>query len=240
MDGADSSPYTIEDLAKQSGFDVRSIRSLIEQGLLRGPSSLGRYARYSQSHLIRLLAIKALKEKKGLKIADIRQTLLYMNESDIRALAETIRNSEQPSPISALDYIRSLNAIATESSRGGDPASQAIVDTADQASPHLGQISPSRVPRQQSGEASPSVQSKKSTHLSREVSNSEVPEQQVREPLRAYQSTRQQPTGESWIRFQITPDVELSVRGIQTDAQLSRMQQIANRLRDILIGGENE
>jgi hypothetical protein len=54
------------------------------------------------------------------------------------------------------------------------------------------------------------------------------------------QSPRQQPASETWIRFQITPDVELSVRGIQTDQQMARMKSVANNLRDILIGGQNE
>ena len=68
----DRPSYSLEDLAAETGFDIRVIRSFIEQGLLRGPSSLGRYARYSDWHLIRLLAIKALKEQRGHTHSDIR------------------------------------------------------------------------------------------------------------------------------------------------------------------------
>ncbi len=55
-----------------------------------------------------------------------------------------------------------------------------------------------------------------------------------------YQSPRQLPASETWHRFQITPDVELSVRGIQSDEQMARLKSIANSLRELLIGGQNE
>ena len=66
----DRASYSLEDLSAKTGFEVRVIRSFIEQGLLRGPSSLGRYARYSDWHLVRLLAIKALKDRRGLTYSE--------------------------------------------------------------------------------------------------------------------------------------------------------------------------
>ncbi len=199
----DRPSYSLEDLAAETGFDIRVIRSFIEQGLLRGPSSLGRYARYSDWHLIRLLAIKALKEQRGHKHSDIRQTLLCMSDSEIIALAETVKEPNQNQRSSALDYIRSLNTFNSQQATSAQSA----------------RPSPNESHQQQ---ASNSIE----LRLSNEQGQ--------------YQSPRQLPASETWHRFQITPDVELSVRGIQTEQQMARLKSIANSLRDLLIGGQNE
>jgi DNA-binding transcriptional MerR regulator len=201
----DRQSYSLEDLSDKTGFEVRVIRSFIEQGLLRGPSSLGRYARYSDWHLVRLLAIKALKERRGFKHSDIRQTLLCMSESEILALAETASSGTGTTRSSALDYIQSLNPQTFETQKVDEVAHQANLlfqSPGQQAPPQI------------------------------EQSDSK---QQI-----AYQSERQLPASEPWHRFQITPDVELSVRGIQSEKQMARMKSIANSLREFLIGGQNE
>ncbi len=201
----DRPSYSLEDLSAKTGFEVRVIRSFIEQGLLRGPSSLGRYARYSDWHLVRLLAIKALKERRGLKHSDIRQTLLCMSETEILALAETATKGSGSKRSSALDYIHSLNPQTFETQKVDEVAHQA-------------------------DQLFQSQSLKESPQFEQSVSKQEI----------AYQSERQLPAGETWHRFQITPDVELSVRGIQSEKQMARMKSIANSLREFLIGGQNE
>ncbi len=204
--------YSLEDLSAKTGFEVRVIRSFIEQGLLRGPSSLGRYARYSDWHLVRLLAIKALKER-GLTYSDIRQTLLCMSDSEVLALAETAPSDSDKRRSSALDYIRSINLQAFESPKVDEVAHQAnqLFQGPSQ------QASPKKIENRVSEQAPPPLQSQSIS-----------------------QSERQLPAAETWHRFQITPDVELSVRGIQSEKQMARMKSIANSLREFLIGGQNE
>lgn len=107
--------YSLDELALRTGFDRRVIRSFIEQGLLRGPVTLGRYARYSRGHLIRLLAIKALRDSRNLQLADIRKMLMVMTEEQVNQLA---RQAEAGSPAeppvgSALDYIRAIRTPST-------------------------------------------------------------------------------------------------------------------------------
>ncbi len=112
----DRPSYSLEDLAAETGFDVRVIRRFLDQGLMRGPSSLGRYARYSDCHLIRLLAIKALKEKGEYTHSDIRQALLCKSNAEIIELAENTKAPEKGKRSSALAYLRSINS--------SDPLSQ--------------------------------------------------------------------------------------------------------------------
>ena len=52
--------YSLEDLARHLDIQPRTIRSYIQQGLLRGPDTMGRNARYSAYHLKRLELIKTL------------------------------------------------------------------------------------------------------------------------------------------------------------------------------------
>jgi len=199
--------YTLEDLSAETGFDTRVIRSFIEQGLLRGPTSLGRYARYSDRHLVRLLAIKALKENRGLKLSDTRQTLLCMSEPEIDALAETVRRHKANPPASALDYLRSLKLQVFDSQP------DQVVQQVDEQ-------------RHEYQRKMPPAASTSDPHFDSSAD--------------ASVSVRQMPASETWHRFQITPDVELSVRGLQTDQQMARMKNVAKRLREYLIGGPNE
>lgn len=209
----DRQTYSLEDLSAKTGFEVRVIRSFIEQGLLRGPSSLGRYARYSDWHLVRLLAIKALKERRGLTYSDIRQTLLCMSDSEVLALAETAPSDSDKRRSSALDYIRSINMQAFETPKVDEVSHQAnqLFQSPSQ------QASPKKIEKSVSKQQPPQLHSQSIS-----------------------QSERQLPAAETWHRFQITPDVELSVRGIQSEKQMARMKSIANSLREFLIGGQNE
>ncbi len=62
--------HTIEDLAELTGFSRRTIRYYIQEGLVEPPAGRGRGGFYYDSHLKRLLQIKALQEK-GMGISAI-------------------------------------------------------------------------------------------------------------------------------------------------------------------------
>lgn len=115
MGEQEQTSFSLDELSQESGFDTRVIRSFIEQGLMRGPTTLGRYARYSRQHLERLQAIKVLKEKQGLRVVEVRQQLLAMSDAEIAALAETgsTLGAQQPEG-SALDYIRQQSDLFLE------------------------------------------------------------------------------------------------------------------------------
>ncbi len=90
----------------------RTIRSYIEQGLLRGPEIGGRGARYTDYHVQRLQAIRVLKDYRGLPLPEVRRRLMSMSGLELVAIAQEAAVAEAPiSPAntqSALDYLRSI------------------------------------------------------------------------------------------------------------------------------------
>ncbi len=83
---ADSSRFTISELAEAAGTTPRTVRYYTAEGLLPPPDSRGRFAIYSTDHLDILVLINRLKQAfqplnairerlNGLKAADIRSIL---------------------------------------------------------------------------------------------------------------------------------------------------------------------
>lgn len=114
---------TIEDLAQQSGLSLRTLRYYIQEGLLPGPDTAGKYASYSQQHLDYLAMIARLKNM-HLPLKEIRHLLSNMSAEDMRRILdyqdaiqfniqddfgfgkqETAKPGEKTS---ALEYIRDL------------------------------------------------------------------------------------------------------------------------------------
>ncbi len=119
--------YTLEDLEKISGMSIRTLRFYIQEGLLPGPDTRGKFARYSQTHLDTIRFIHRLKEV-HMPLQKIRHLLETMSSEDIERIIQSQseqnltfsspqlfnkeedreENSEKPERSSALDYIRSL------------------------------------------------------------------------------------------------------------------------------------
>ncbi|MFH2040036.1 MAG: MerR family transcriptional regulator [Chloroflexota bacterium] len=119
--------YTLEDLEKLSGMSIRTLRFYIQEGLLPGPDTRGKYARYSKDHLDILRFIDRLKEM-HMPLKKIRHLLETMSNEDIERIirSQTEQNLTFSSPqlfnkvenwedknnkterSSALEYIRNL------------------------------------------------------------------------------------------------------------------------------------
>lgn len=289
----DQTSFSLDELSQESGLDTRVIRSFIEHGLMRGPSSLGRYARYSRQHLQRLFAIKVMKEKQGLKLSEVRQQLLSMSEAEIAALAETGSMPAKP-PDSALDYILTqsqqfmnnevvpINPLANSQMyeddedefdidlypRGGQ--SGGASEEEEEEAPQLGLAESIRAKlgfkvrtadssilakTQDSIEQSPAPFTVSEGGPGWEPELEPEDEQRITgqglatpvdrllvglKQQTGDQSVRKQAKKEIWYRIQITPDIELSVRGIRDDKQLARLERVADYLREILTGGGYE
>lgn len=73
-------PIELKDLAKASGVTERTIKFYVSNGLMDGPETQGRSARYGDEHLERLRLIKRLSEE-GLKLSGIKQRLAEENSA---------------------------------------------------------------------------------------------------------------------------------------------------------------
>jgi DNA-binding transcriptional MerR regulator len=66
--------YSIDELADLGGVSRRTVRFYVQEGLLPSPLGVGRGSHYDQSHLDRLLQVKAEQEA-GRSLDDIRVRL---------------------------------------------------------------------------------------------------------------------------------------------------------------------
>ena len=191
--------YSLDDLSNLTGYDKRTIRNFIEKGLLRGPDSMGRYARYSESHLSRLYAIKWLRENQGMSTGKVRTSLLTMSQQELDVIVAKVNSVDKTSvnpETSALDYLKSISYQTGVSDAAELPAGL-----------DAGGTTPLDILQKE---------------LSRVLKNAPV---------------RKQSKEESWLKISITPDIELSVRGIHSEEEIARIKRICDYLREILLGG---
>jgi DNA-binding transcriptional MerR regulator len=117
-----SEDYTLEELASLSGLSLRTVRFYIQQGLLPGPDTRGKNARYTKEHLERLELIQHFKNL-YLPLQEIRRVMENMTPTEVNFLLHSqdpivscepiIDNlgntlAAPPSGQSALDYIQNL------------------------------------------------------------------------------------------------------------------------------------
>lgn len=95
--------WGIAELAEQAGVTLRTVRYYVAEGLLPPPGGRGQQRVYSDDHLLRLQAIKRLKEA-YLPLDEIRRHLATLPAAELAGLIE----APQPAPGSALDYIASV------------------------------------------------------------------------------------------------------------------------------------
>ncbi|MBX3075268.1 MerR family transcriptional regulator [Candidatus Obscuribacterales bacterium] len=292
MSDPSSTTFSLEELSHESGLDTRVIRSFIEQGLMRGPTSLGRYARYSRHHLERLQAIKILKERQGLRLSEVRQQLLLMSDAQIAALAETGSRDSNFVDSSALDYILSQsqqfesgqqteviapppNEFVQNAWRDGGDSAQIQpsslkneghpLSIADAIASRLGfkakaldtdsqdrQIDDRHEPLAAGhvfADVAPNIEPQ--GNQNRDLDNEQrITKDRLSTPVDrlvvglqhqlGQKTARRQSKREVWHRIQVTPDIELSVRGIQDEQHLAQLERVADYLRELLTGGSYE
>ncbi len=98
-------PLSIAELAERAGVTPRTVRYYVTEGLLPPPSGSGQNRTYSSEHLVRLAAIKRLKEA-YLPLEEIRKRLAGLDAAGLGQLADTPLTPSN----SALDYVTSVLA----------------------------------------------------------------------------------------------------------------------------------
>ena len=221
-----SSEYTLEELAQLLRINPRTIRSYIQQGLLRGPDSMGRNARYSDYHVKRLQTIRQLKDDHNLPLSEIRRLVtMAAPDEDIqirlvpmRAAEEEVTQSPAEAPkeeeserSSALDYVRARRVAG----RGRSKIEDALA-----ASPEMPRSA------EESGASSPG----------------ESPIEALLAKLRdgaGLGNVPRRAQGQEWVRLEVTPDIEIHLRGQLYGEQLKDFERLADLMRHILLGSED-
>lgn len=210
---------TLSELAKRVGMTPRAIRHLIERKLLRGSGTRGAGARYTNYHLERILAIRNLKEGQGFGFADVARYLESLSPKEIHGLAEEwsqgrgVAGVVPPVTSSALDY---LNTIRSEE------------QPAEKVSPVSG---PPILPK-------PLIRSARSQRPTWDEQDRKPVEQLIHVLSKAggVVASPPQARGEAWFRIEVTPNVELSIRGYDDPAQLAAFERLADLIRNFLMG----
>lgn len=99
--------YTIADLARVTGLNVRTIRYYLAQGLLPASGESGPGAHYGEGHLHRLRLTKRL-QAQHLPLSEIRARLEQLSDEDVGELVAVAEETPVTPETSALDYIRGI------------------------------------------------------------------------------------------------------------------------------------
>lgn len=98
----DEHHYTISELAQVADVTPRTIRYYTTEGLLPPPDTRGRYALYSDTHLLRLRLIARLKDA-YLPLSEIKTRLEHISNEQMQQLL--ITEAQPTPPNNASDYI---------------------------------------------------------------------------------------------------------------------------------------
>lgn len=175
--------YQISELARLAGVTVRTIRYYINQGLLPSPTSSGQFDRYDDSYLHKLELIKRLKEE-YLPLDKIRDLITSMTDEAIQAEVTTTY-SIPDDPGSARDYVRSVlypDEVVSLNKRLANRVAE---------------------PKDQTGGV---IRNEERSYQASRGARSPVPP-----PPRALDLFAEQ-ASETWLRYQISSDIELHVR----------------------------
>ena len=225
--------YTIESLSKLVGLQRRTIRNYITQGLLRGPDTLGRNARYTDYHLKRLKLIKQMKLVLNLSLSEIRRLLntVGANEDltfgDIKLAAGSMPDDETETE-------------SSEMSEAMAPMSAPLPASSLEAEPEQDELSALDFIRQRKAltEGTPALR-QRGRHRSGRPAPVAGPIEDLLQQLRdllAHAAVTRKTRGEEWVRLQITPDIEIHVRGHLSSEQLAGFEELSDMMRHILLG----
>jgi DNA-binding transcriptional MerR regulator len=106
--------FTLSELSEASQVSPRTIRNYIENGLLIGPSSMGRGADYGEQDLERLLLIRRLREEEQLSLREIRHRLTMATSLEEPMV---LFSMAPPEPSNALDYLKGLRQVPAEAEK---------------------------------------------------------------------------------------------------------------------------
>lgn len=206
---ADTEIFTLQELADATGVEPRTIRSYVEKGLVPGPDSLGRGAKYPRESLDRLKVLQLLRDaNRGLTLDQIRLLLKRLGPSELRGLAD--------------GRIRIAAVLDTAALAGELPSRSAAAEYLRTLRPSAAAYQSPPMHTQGAWEDSLPVLEEAARALAR---------------LAGLSSASRGVRGEPWYRLPLTPDIELSVRGNFAPEELAQLHRIGDALRLLLTKG---
>ncbi len=208
--------YSLTDLADLVGVTPRTVRYYIAQGLLPAPDKVGPGARYTEGHLDRLRLIRRL-QREHLPLAEIRTRLEPLDDDQVRELlgSEPVVVAEEP----AIDYIRTLLAKSTGTTRG-EPAGSPATSGPAPASRPAPSAAPLMLRRMEFLETDRAAEP-----------DAAPPTPPPKPPPQAVGADRSQ-----WDRVALTPDIELHVRRPLSRLQNKQVDRLIAIARELLEG----
>jgi DNA-binding transcriptional MerR regulator len=217
----DSKTLSLQELADLTGTEPRTIRSYVERGVIPGPETMGRGARYPWESLDRLRVFQLLRDANpGLSVDQIRQLLQSLTPAVISDIAEGRQ--------------RISNVIAVADPPYLHPKGDALEYL------HSLKSSPTRTPNEVHRQANaPHQHHARSPGLSQADDQLHVLEKAAKAlaNLAGTPPAARSLQGKNWYRLRITPDIELSIRGELAPEQVAQLRRIAAALKSLLTKG---
>jgi DNA-binding transcriptional MerR regulator len=202
---------SLHELSEVTAIEPRTIRSYIERGLLPGPESRGRNATYSRDHIDRLRVLVKIRDaNRNLTLDQIRTILHSLAPQQIREIS------------SGRILIQAI--MDTEADRRPGTALEYLASL--RASSEVSSLSFTAPASSDSGDTM-----------------NRTPAAELAQALASLAGgipASRGAAGQRWIRFSITPDIEMSVRDSFSPDQIAHMQRVADLLRVLLTKGVRE
>ncbi|MBP8130445.1 MAG: MerR family transcriptional regulator [Candidatus Hydrogenedentes bacterium] len=225
--------YSLKELSVLTGIEIRTIRSYIEQGLIRGPEALGRNAYYTEHHRRRLERIKLLRDIYGMPLSEIRRSLLTAREDDFEEDSRKPPRQETPGQRAgepAATYcpsVRDRQRWMRKAMQQGPEAPACPMPP----SPELAGAT-LRSELEPGTPISPCAAPPPDAPLTRVVQAIE----KMLGPRRVARNAR----AVSITRIEITPDIALELKGEYTPVARALFERLADCLRDAFVHGTEE
>lgn len=214
---------SLDDLARDSGVEARTIRGYVQRGLVPRPSKRGRGATYPPAALDRVRAIRRLMRDPGLGLDEIRRLFFRLDDDMIRRIG----NGEEP--VVAMEVASRSDGLDI-SARIGSPILGCAAPSED--SDESARFARKSVTMRWSATESPPGGAESFDALLSAL-------QSLTADRRVHRGSR----AEEWIRVRVTPDLEIGVRGPLLGARgRAQLEEIADQLRELLStrGGDPE
>jgi len=236
--------YSMSELVQLTGFDARTIRYYISQGLLPKPLKRGRGADYSEIHLDRLKLISVLKG--NLKLDEIQARLNVASPEEIRQLLETWVEPKGKS--SARNYLDSVQEDFEPSSMKMEKLN---IPTFVRRKKDIADVSSLSRKEKFSAESLPlPVKEAGESYLPKSLKmDQSLRDESLSNPMNKLISkldNSEHPNFESsyrrartWKVIQITPGIELHLKD-PDDLTLARMERAGELIRNILTGVDDD